>query len=360
MESVKGVLQQLGGNFRLSYGSATTGSLQYNSAASVVETSIETLSGISDVSVSRTGPALGTGAYEFRVTFVGVPDAGKRLPLASATGTTLSGNSPSLHIAVVADGESVPVNGTFRLGLGANATRVLTHNASAGDVQTALLEDIFETGTGSINVTREGPTAEGGYSFVLTFVKEILTRDPSLVELRSISLAGAGSTGSVNVVHPRNHVRGYFDLGLDQGPGVAARLAHNASAAGVQAALRSVFGAQLSAVSVTIATTGARGQRAWNVTFNMFAGLPPKLRVVSHNLTGTNVSALVHTSVRANVISGTFALAYTLSGRMTKTTASMDSNVSAAVMKENIEALGIAGTVNVLRSQGSSSYAEFT
>ena len=360
MESVKGVAQQLAGTFQLSYGSATTGSLQYNSEASVIESSIQALNGISDVSVSRTGPVAGTGAYEFKVTFVGIRDAGKRLQLTAGSGTALTGNSPTLTLAVVTEGQSVPMNGTFRLGHGNHTTRVLRHNSSAAEVENALLTEVFKVGAGSINVTREGPTAEDGYSFVITFVKEIAEKDPSLLELRNLSLLGAGAMGSVDTVHPRNHIRGTFDLGLGYVSGVARGLPYNISAAALQSALRGAFGAKLAAVSVTLARVGVRGERCWNVTFNNFTGFPPSLTVVAHNLTGTNVSAFARTAVPTNVISGTFALAYSLSGRMVKTTRQMESNVSAAVMKENIDALGIAGTVNVFRSGGSASTSKYT
>ena len=354
------MVQQLAGTFQLSYGSATTGNLQYNSEASVIETSIEALNGISDVSVSRTGPVAGTGAFEFRVTFVGILDAGKRLQLNAGGGTALTGNSPTLTLAVVTEGKSVPMNGTFCLAHGDNITGVLRHNSSAAEVENALLTEIFEVGAGSINVTREGPTAEDGYSFVITFVKEIAEKDPSLLELRNLALLGAGAIGSVDIVHPRNRIRGTFDLGLRYGGGVARALPYNISAAALQSALRGAFGAKLVAVSVTLASVGVRGERRWNVTFNNFTGFPPELKVVAHNLTGTNVSAFARTTVPTNIISGTFALAYTVSGRMVKTTGQMQSNVSAAVMKKKIDALGIAGTVNVFRSGGSAVTSEYT
>lgn len=155
-----------GGTFTLSYRGQTTSGIAYNASASAVETALEALSTITDVTVTKNGQS-------WDVTFV---DPGEEdLPLMTGSGASLTGGIITVQTtqsATPATDEEQrvtvvgnPKGGTFTLTHDGNTTSALDFDATTAEVEAAL------EALASITDVEVTATANGG-PFTIKF------RDP--------------------------------------------------------------------------------------------------------------------------------------------------------------------------------------
>lgn len=161
-----------GGTFTLTYSAQTTGSLNYNATASQVETALELLSNIVDVTVTGSG----TAANPWIVTFL---DPGSQ-NIAEMTATdSLTGGSTTITTSLEgSDG------GTFTLSDGTDTTSAIAYNASAATIETRLETDI--TSITDVTVTGTGISSD---PWLITFVNPG-DQDVDLLTVSDASLNG--------------------------------------------------------------------------------------------------------------------------------------------------------------------------
>lgn len=183
------------GTFTLSFsGQGPTGALAYNATAAQVETELELLSNITDVTVAGSG----TAANPWVVTFVnpGAQD------VAAITATdTLTGGSTTITTSIPgSDG------GTFTLSDGVDTTSTIAYNAAAATIETRLEADI--TSITDVTVTGTGTSSD---PWLITFVNPG-DQDVGLLVVDDTSLNGT----STITESTRGRANSQIDLVIDQ------------------------------------------------------------------------------------------------------------------------------------------------
>ena len=129
--------------------------------------------GVGKVQISR--KSIGSsGGFEWRITFESA--VGNVEPISASS--SLSGRDAHVHVETIQNGTSI--EGFYKLHFLNESTRLLRHNISAIDLETALVEDISVIESAEVvrtdplnkcsdGMCDNGPTQEGGYSWTLCF-----------------------------------------------------------------------------------------------------------------------------------------------------------------------------------------------
>lgn len=220
----------ISGSFRLRFretahsaASELTGSLQHSASAADVETALEDLVGIGNVTVGRSEPGEidGVGGFEWTVTFLGFgsrygplreEDRGD-VPMLE-TVDALRGKGAKVTVTQVVMGNEL--GGTFRLLRGGHQTAELPFDSSASAVQTALQQ---LSGGGAVEVSRASAAApdsgvvpdsqdpgdfQNGFEWRVTFVDAV--RYSGDVDL--LGTDGHGLSGDGAVAHAMELLKG--------------------------------------------------------------------------------------------------------------------------------------------------------
>lgn len=191
-------LSATGGTFTLTYSGQTTTAIAYNAAASAVELALEALSNLVPAEVAVSGSAGGP----YTITFTTMNAA-----LLTASAASLTGGSGTAVIAQGTQGAS-PIDevegfslngatgGTFTLTYGGQTTAAIDYDATAAEVQAALVAlsniasgDVVVSGSnGSFAVTFSGTLAGTNVSEItatslLTANTKLTTTVDTLVNL---------------------------------------------------------------------------------------------------------------------------------------------------------------------------------
>lgn len=209
---------------------------------------------------------------------------------------------------------------------------------------------------GVTSVTRTGPDAQGGFTWLVTFAAAM--GDVPALTLKSSFLTGAGATVLLatpvngNVIAPG----GSFSLGFLGA--TTADIPCDASEAAMQMALEALATIE----SVRVARIGPDFQRGykWLVTFTSKSALNtgdvPMLTVGSNvKLLGTGAAVAVTQLAAGNQLGGVFQLAYD-----NVATGDLAWNCDAATMKTALEKLNNVGSLDVSRTSAADPQGGFT
>lgn len=127
--------------------------------------------------------------YEYTVTFASFNGDAPLMEASASDGW--AGTNPVIDIDEVTSGLQ-PISGSFRLRLGSENTPPLGHDASTGDVETAL-ESLIDVGDVTVSKVLNGY----GFNWIITFITEM--GDVSLVEADGTGLTGPSASVSVSV-----------------------------------------------------------------------------------------------------------------------------------------------------------------
>ena len=188
-------LSATGGTFTLTYSGQTTSALAYNASAATVETALEALSNLIPAEVAVSGSAGGP----YTITFATMNAA-----LLTASAASLTGGSGTAVIAQGTQGaspaneaDSVSLNGatggTFTLAYSGQTTAAIAYNATAAEVQAALVA-LSNIGSGDVTVTG----SEG--TFVVTFTGSLAATDVSAITAISLLTANTKLTTTVDTL----------------------------------------------------------------------------------------------------------------------------------------------------------------
>ena len=229
-------------------------------------------------------------------------------------------------ITTVADNEEL-LGGSFTVtfdttayGGGPHTSGPITHDALAatgtGPARTTM-EEILEAmpNINDVDVRREGPDLQGGYTWFVTFLSE--EKDLPQMSLGSNALTGTGSDVQFTTVTEGNEISGSFTLDFDGAVTVA--LPWDASEDEMQEALESL--PAVDTVEVVQTDETLQGGFVWLITFtsDVNHGSLPVLTPNGAGLTGHNATIEVCSkgssagdcqgrSVEGNEIGGTFDL----------------------------------------------------
>ena len=194
---------EIGGSFKISFGSLVTSPLAYDVAATGVngmELAIEALDGVGDVVVTRTGPSA-EKAYSWTITFVSAVGNLKSL---CVDGALLTGIGSVINVTTVSDRNVL--SGFFFLLDGDLKSKALSYDVGATAVELELLK---LPGVGRVVVRRTGPSQDHGYTWRITFITKI-GKQPLL---KSISkLGGVGASIEVRRHQQGNSLSGYMTI----------------------------------------------------------------------------------------------------------------------------------------------------
>jgi hypothetical protein len=345
----------------------TTSPIAYNAAASSVKAALEGLAGFTAVTVVREGPTANDG-YTYNATFNSVPGD---MPLLVADITSLTGKDRAVAASTLTDG-SAAVGGSFMLSFaGQHFESTQTTGAIAYDATESQMETALQalSNVGTVNVTRTGPSIEGGYTWTVTY----LTDPGDLPEISPSSsalLSGLGATVLTSTqANGTAPLGGTFSVGFTHGGATftTSLLAYDANAATIKSALELLD--NVGTVRVTRAAADAQGGHTWTVTFMSNSGDVPMLALGASQLTGngqgvsfaeTTAGSTVQEVQRLTLssdsvlTSGTFKISITSAGS-TQTTNQLSYDTSAANVKTAISGLSNVGYVDVARTQAGNS-----
>ncbi len=243
------------GTFTLSFNGQTTAALAYNATAAQVQTALAALSniGTGNVTVTQSGNT-------YTVTFQGTLAnqtlaalllnssalvAVSRPPSTNVTITTQGGPTVSevQQVSVVAGG------GTFTLTFNGQTTAPLAYNATAAQVQTALV-GLSSIGSGNVAVAQSSSTYTITFQGTLANMSEpVLSLDGSLlVPLPALGLSGSGNNYQISVA--ANGGTYTLTVGGQQ----TTPIPFGASAADVQAAIAAALMLINSTATATVTT----------------------------------------------------------------------------------------------------------
>src|SRR5690606_6485947 len=132
-----------GGTWTISFEGQTTGNLDYNADAATVESELESLSNIDEVTVVRSGSGTVTSPYKYTITFV---DPGSQdVQQMTSTASSLTGMGISISVSQASDPGTDEVQlvtiddgaagGTFTLTYSGQVTAAIAYNATAAAVK---------------------------------------------------------------------------------------------------------------------------------------------------------------------------------------------------------------------------------
>lgn len=160
-------------------------------------------SGVTDV--QKTGPDA-EGGFTWTITFA---DALGNVPELTLLSSNLLGTGADVEIKTTANGNEL--GGAFTLTFGSSTTADIAHDATDGDVKTALeaLEPI-----GTVEVQRGLRSAQGGYRWTITFTSDKNAGNLDLMTFTN-HLTGVGAAVNVEDSRHGNQLSGSFTLTLD-------------------------------------------------------------------------------------------------------------------------------------------------
>eukprot|EP00948_MAST-09A_sp_MAST-9A-sp1_P000252 g252.t1 len=286
----------IGGAFTLSFKGAIASSIQHDASAQVVKETLEGLSNIDEVTVTRSGP-FQFGTYAWDITFTGNDVVGD-VPNLVVLLNGLSGQSPSINIQEVTKGNSV--SGVFRLRNGQQESADIAYNAPGVVIQNALTS----IGLGTTSVSLAGPLKElgGGHIWTITFLSYV--GSVPLLSIVSVSLAGVGLQYNVVNERQRNLLSGTFKV--TAGGHTTIPLPYNASTTQMKEAIESL-------PTVTAVTVSRNGpfpglSYEWRVSFIQQTGDIPIMTVSASGLNGVGAGASVTKAVTGSALRGNLYL----------------------------------------------------
>jgi hypothetical protein len=121
--------------------------------------------------------------------------------------SSLTGTGADVQFATIRDQNLL--GGSFRLSYQGYTTASIPHDATGGEVATAL-ESLSTIDT--VNVKRVGPTRHGGYNWTITFTSDYNGANlPELIPTYD-DLEGEGSSAIVTTIQDGNELGGYFNV----------------------------------------------------------------------------------------------------------------------------------------------------
>ena len=183
----------LGGSFRVTFDAETTGDIPYDASESVFQSSLQDLSNVGLVDVTRVaGTQVHQNGYKWQFTFVSDDNAGN-VPEITANLAGLTQSNPSGTITLVPDTvtEGNELTGTFDLtytrgawnptvaGVNAGAATItgISVDSTAAEMK-AKLEDGTIIPADTLSVSRSARDFEGGYTWTVTFLEVSLPPSP--------------------------------------------------------------------------------------------------------------------------------------------------------------------------------------
>ncbi|MDF3029443.1 MAG: hypothetical protein K0R03_1, partial [Moraxellaceae bacterium] len=271
-----------GGDFTLTFGTETTGNIDWNADAAAVKAALEALPNVTTVNVAGSG----TAADPWLIEFVDHTE-GSNAPELVMFDWGLEGNTRTGTVTTVQDGnataaanevqriESALATGKFYLEYDGQRTAAINHDASAADVKAAL-EALNPVATATVKLVSEGAdpathekqsitrSATGG-TFTITFdgqttgpidwdapADEIGDELESLSNVGSVLVTGDGSENTPWVVEFQSTTHASKNVPL--------------------MTVSSTALTRDKIIEVNVTRTGSAGSYAWDVTFTNPAG----------------------------------------------------------------------------------------
>ena len=307
------------GSFALSFAGQTTAPIPFNATAAQVQAALSALPNIGVGSIVCGGGPL--PAATVIITFAGPLATGPQPLLAAAASTMTGPSSPSANVAHTTVGAraanvqtlsvtGTPNAGTFTLSFGGQTTAAIPFNATAAQVQAALValssigaNDLVCTGGplpgAPVTMTFAGSMAPGPQAPITvganalgggtTPAPAIANTTPGLAaaDVQTVALNGSPSAGSFT---------------LSFGGQTTAAIPYNATSAQVQAALAALLGVGTGNV---VCTGGPLTSASVTVTFagQLAPGPQPLMTAAATGLSGAGspVAAIAHTTVGQGV-----------------------------------------------------------
>ncbi len=194
-----------GGTFTLTFGGQTTATIPYNATAAQVQSALAALSSIGAGNVACTGgPLPGTNVV---VTFTGTRAFQPQSVIGVGTNSLTGGTTPAPAVAHTTTGglandvqtlsiTGTPTGGTFTLVFGGQTTNAIPFNATAAQVQSALVA-LSSIGAGNVTCTG-GPLP--GANAVITFTGTLGFAAQPVITAGTSALTG-GTSPAVAVAH---------------------------------------------------------------------------------------------------------------------------------------------------------------
>ncbi len=298
-----------GGNFTLTYGGQTTGSIPWNASAAVVEAALEALStlGLGTVNVTGSSPIWTvTFGGSLASTNVGII-SGTDVDMASGDATTVAVAETVAGVDAVAEQQDFLVGGTwtggsFTLTFGGETTGDIDWDADVEEIEMAL-EALNGIAVGEATVAEVVALAAGAGNFHVTFSGTLagpqaqITSNPASITpdgtlVATTDVEGVAAVVEVQTISINDTVSG-GTFTLTWGGNTTVPILYNASAAVVEAALDG------GTVAAAVAVTGGPGPATdWIVTFDA-AGVKTPITGTGTNLTGGSATAVSVTEVTA-------------------------------------------------------------
>ena len=365
-----------GGNFTLSFGGQTTGTIAFNAAAADVQNALSALATIGAGNVACSGGPL--PANPVTITFTGTLAFKTQQAIALGANNLTGGTTPAPKIdhktsgaAQVNDVQSLslvgnPTAGTFSLSFGGQTANI-AYNAQASDVQNALgaLSSV-----GDNNVACTGgplPSAAVTISFqkalgasplpVITAGPSTLAGPAPTVKHTTTGVTGANEVQTLSV--SGSPTGGGFTLSF--GGQTTASIAFNATAAQVQTALAALTSIQAgnitcaggplptSSVSITFqGTLGFAPQNPITIGANTLSGGTTPAPAIARTTPGVqSVNDVQSLSISGTATGGTFALSF-----QGATAAALPYNATATQLQAALQALQNIGAGNAVCAGG--------
>jgi hypothetical protein len=318
--------------------------LPYNATAAEMESALQSLAVVRNVTVLRSDHYSNAG-YDWNVTFVDAAAHGD-IPLVVVNAASLTGIGVAATVTTLTEGNSV--GGSFTLQLDTSdqpggarySTQPLMYDSSAATVK-EYLESLPNIGT--VNVTRTGPSAVNGYRWIVTFRTDVGNIPQLTVPYGAPWLSGLGKSAIVSTLTQGNSVTGHFRLKMAGEESQAIK--YDASANEVALALDAM--STVGNVVVTRSEGTDVSGYTWDVTFQstQLVGNVPELTSNTTGLMGTDTSLTISSLIQGTKLGGYFTVGY--GGYLS---APIAFDASATTMKNRLEAMKSVGTVTVKRS----------
>lgn len=307
------------GSFTLTFGGQTTVDIAYNASAATVQTALEALSSIGSGNVSCSGGSLPGTPVD--VTFI------EDLGATNVAAMTVNDNGLKTSVTTTTQGDPgtneiqrlsaspVPVAGTFTLTYDGQTTSSLAYNASAADIQTALIalsnigpSDVTCTGgpidSANVLVNFAGTLAATNVA-AITSTSSLTGASPTELTVATTT-EGAPASNEVQRVTLGNSPEG-GTFTLTHSAVTSGAIAYNASAAAVQAALNAMGIA-------TFFVSGAAGG-PWTIIFDgALAATSVSNFTYTSSLTRTAPSGTITTTTSGSAASGNITILETVAG----------------------------------------------
>ncbi|MBM81981.1 MAG: hypothetical protein CMJ78_15530, partial [Planctomycetaceae bacterium] len=225
------------GTFTLTFGFQTTNPIAFNASPATIESELELLSSIDDVSVTSVmGGNLDVSPFDIQ--FMGA-QGGQDVELLQADLSGLTGTNETQQLDFSA---GAPTAGTFTLSFGGASSAAIAFDATAGDVQSAL-EAVAGIGVGNVSVTGGDLP---GTPVDIEFINQLAATDVSLLMVNNTSLVGTNEVQTLAL--SGNPTGGTFTLTF--GGQTTTAIGFDVTDATVQAALEALSSIGVNNVTV--------------------------------------------------------------------------------------------------------------